>query len=130
MHTVASSGALARARQVFSRFWTRAGQAPPPVPEERDRVAAFDLAAAWREGWTVSEGGVNEDGSACVQLQRLDSMPDGGRPVFASDGDAWRHVVARARASSRLHAAALALVDRHERRIIEAHCGGWMPSPD
>ena len=142
MQRTASLGALARACWVFSRFWTLAASREPrcePDPfQPFDTLAAFSLlrghrpplpvdlrgiASRWREGWTVAACDPHANGSACIQLQRLDRMLDGRRPVFASDGDAWQHVVARARAGSLLHAAALALVDRHERRLIEAACG-------
>ena len=128
MQTTASLGMLARACRVFSRFWTLA------VSHERcgepDPFQPFDTLAAWREGWTVTACGRHADGSACIQLHRLERMLHGRRPVFASDHDAWQHVVARARAGSPLHVAALALVDRYERRLIEAACGAWLTRPD
>jgi len=128
MQTTASLGTLARACLVFSLFWTVAAQREPqhePAP-----AVQFDTLAAWREGWTVSECGSHPDGIACIQLQRLDCPDDGSEPVFASDGDAWKHVLDRARAGSRLHVAALALVDRHERRLIEVACGPCLTRPD
>jgi hypothetical protein len=47
----------------------------------------------------------------------------GGEPPFASDRDAWLHVIARA--GSALHRAALDAVDDTERMLIEAACGAW-----
>ncbi len=131
MQTTASLGVLARACLVFSRFWTAAAQPDPTREPDPDPVQHFDALAAWREGWTLSLGAsAHADGTACVELQRLDIRLEGSRPVFASDGDAWQHVVACARQGSLLHRAALALVDRHERRLIEAACGAWPPHPD
>lgn len=128
MQTTASLGALARACLVFSRFWTAAAQ---PDPESSpDPFQHFDTLATWREGWTVAACGIQADESACVQLHRLDRLLDGRGPVFASDDGVWLHVVARARKGSLLHIAALALVDRHERRLIEAACGPWLTRPD
>jgi len=93
--------------------------------ERPDPVQHFDTLAARREGWTVLNCGPREDGSVCIQLKRLDDLPDVSGPVFESDGDAWQHVVAHAREGSLLHLGALALVDRQERCIIELACGPW-----
>ncbi len=82
------------------------------------------LDAAWREGWTVSDCGEHSDGSAQVQLQKLDA-PASGTPAFAADADAWEHVVIQARVGSALHRDALGRVDRIERALIEVHCGAW-----
>lgn len=124
MEATASPGALARACLVFSRFWTAVAR--PHPARDPDPARHFDALAAWREGWTVTPcDPVHADGTDRVELQRLDRPLHGGGPVFATDDEAWRHVVARVREGSPLHAAALALVDRHERRLIEAVCGPW-----
>ena len=88
------------------------------------RPTTFDHAAAAREGWAVSDCGPSFEGARQAQLQRLDVPPD-GQPAFADDRDAWMHVVARARAGSSLHRAALDAVDDMERLLIRASCGGW-----
>ncbi|MBV9748643.1 MAG: hypothetical protein JO157_07505 [Acetobacteraceae bacterium] len=95
MQTTASLGVLARACRVFSRFGTAAAHSEPPC--EPDPHRPFDMLLASQEGWTVAACDPHADGSACIQLQRLERLLDGRSPVFASDGDAWRHVVARAR---------------------------------
>ena len=77
------------------------------------------------EGWDVFDCGCRDDGSQRIELQRLDSPPC-GTPMFASDEDAWRHVVDRARAGSLPHQRALQMVDAVERLAIEAKCG-WCP---
>ena len=59
-----------------------------------------------------------------MQLQRED-YPEGREPTFATDRDAWEHVVTRARAGSAPHRAALDAVDAAERLLIEAACGAW-----
>ncbi len=89
-----------------------------------DRTATFDRAAARREGWDVFDRGHATDGTPQLQLQRLDA-PEDGEPPFPGDRDAWAHVVARARAGSALHQAALDAVDDTERMLIEAACGAW-----
>ena len=90
---------------------------------ELARAETF-LDTAWKEGWTVSECGQHSDGSARVQLQKIDA-PAAGIPAFADDADAWKHVVSQARAGSALHRDALQRVDRVERALIEVHCGAW-----
>lgn len=84
----------------------------------------FDPAAAEREGWGVFDCGPSFEGAPQAQLQRLDAPP-GGQPAFGDDHAAWMHVVARARAGSALHRAALDAVDDIERLLIRAACGGW-----
>ena len=79
---------------------------------------------AHAEGWDVFECGVRDDGTARMELQRLDN-PACGTPLFRSDEDAW-HLVARARAGSRPHQRALRMVDPVERLAIEAKYG-WCP---
>ena len=97
------------------------------------RAAAFDHAAARREGprksrcdfaGDVFDCGPDPEGRPRFQLQREDA-PEDREPPFASDRDAWKHVVARARAGSALHRAALDAVDDTERMLIEAACGAW-----
>ena len=85
---------------------------------------SFNNAAVQREGWAVFDCGPDPEGRPMLQLQREDA-PEDGRPPFASDRDAWEHVVARARAGSALHRAALDAVDDTERMSIEAACGAW-----
>jgi hypothetical protein len=99
--------------------------APGPAAAPPDPTRHFDTLAAWREGWTILHCGHHEDGSDDIHLQRLDPPLHQGCPVFRDDGEAWQHVVERARQGSLLHLAALALVDRRERRIIEITCGPW-----
>ena len=84
----------------------------------------FDHDAAAREGWAVRDCGPSFEGAAQAQLQRLDAPP-GSQPAFGDDREAWMHVVARARAGSALHRAALDAVDDMERLLIRASCGGW-----
>ena len=84
----------------------------------------FDNAAASREGWALFDCGSDPEGRPQLQLQREDA-PEDREPPFASDRDAWEHVVARARAGSALHRAALDAVDDTERMLIEATCGAW-----
>lgn len=87
-------------------------------------TAPFDHAAAAREGWVVVDCGLSFEGARQAQLQRLDALSD-GKPAFPEDRDAWVHVIARARAGSTLHRAALGAVDDVERMLIEATCGAW-----
>ena len=84
----------------------------------------LDHAAARREGWDVFDCGPDPEGRPRLQLQREDA-PEDREPPFASDRDAWKHVVTRARAGSALHRAALDAVDDTERLSIEAACGAW-----
>jgi len=84
----------------------------------------FDNTAASREGWALFDCGPDPEGRPQLQLQREDA-PEDREPPFASDRDAWEHVVARARAGSALHRAALDAVDDTERMLIEAACGAW-----
>ncbi len=88
------------------------------------RTETFDHAAARREGWDVFDYGPDADGRAQVRLGRMDT-PEDGQPPFPNDCDAWQHVVARARAGSALHQAALAAADDIERMLIEAAYGAW-----
>ena len=85
---------------------------------------SFDNAAAQREGWDLFECGPDPEGRPQIQLQREDA-PEDREPPFASDRDAWEHVVTHARAGSALHRAALDAVDDTERMLIEAACGAW-----
>lgn len=85
--------------------------------------APFDNAAAEQEGWGVFDCRP-PDGNWGLQIQGID-FPEDGEPLFASDKEAWTHVVGRARAGSELHRAALAAVDPVERALIEAACGAW-----
>ena len=85
----------------------------------------LDHQATTPEGWGVYDCGLREDGTPRIELQRIDE-PDGAEPSFASDEDAWRHVIARAAAGSALHLQALRLVDPVERMAIEPTCG-WCP---
>ena len=87
-------------------------------------TVAFDHDAAAREGWNVFHCDPDPDNRRQVQLPRLDA-PNDGAPPFPDDRDAWEHVVARARAGSALHRAALDAVDNTERMLIEAACGAW-----
>ena len=84
----------------------------------------FDNTAAAREGWDLFDCGPDPEGRPQIQLQREDA-PEDREPPFASDRDAWEHVVTRARAGSALHRAALDAVDDTERMLIEAACGAW-----
>ena len=84
----------------------------------------LDHAAARREGWDVFDCGPDPEGRPRLQLQREDT-PEDREPPFASDRDAWEHVVTRARAGSVLHRAALDAVDDTERMSIKAACGAW-----
>ena len=86
------------------------------------RVFRSELAQA--EGWDVFECGLREDGSARVEIQRLDN-PAAGQPTFETDHAAWDHVVARARAGSALHLRALQMVDPTERKLIRCFCAPW-----
>jgi hypothetical protein len=85
---------------------------------------AFDLDAARRDGWVISDCGNYRDDAPHIELQKLDD-PEQGPPKFRDDREAWGHVVARARAGSALHMRALDLVDRRERFAIEAAFGPW-----
>lgn len=98
--------------------------APTPNAKAEPSLFAFDFDAAHAEGWTLSDLGRYKDGAPHVELQKLDrlSAAEGG---FASDRDAWAHVVKRAREGSPLHIGALALIDRREKLGVAAHCGGW-----
>lgn len=82
----------------------------------------FDDGAARREGWLIAACGIDDAGQQRVELQRLDD-PQDGESTFPDDGDAWKHVAARARRGSALHLHALALVDPIERALIEQHAG-------
>lgn len=84
----------------------------------------FDHVAARRDGWDVFDCGPDPEGRPQIQLQREDA-PEDREPPFASDRDAWEHVVTRARAGSALHRAALDAVNDTERMLIEAACGAW-----
>ena len=87
-------------------------------------IASFDFNRAHREGWTLFSSGAARQGSARVELRKLD-RPRGGIPAFRHDKDAWAHVVARAREGSRLHRLALDLVDARERLAITTFHGPW-----
>lgn len=121
MFAISIAGALLRslARTTPSDRPHSASTAPD------DDGSGYDEAAAFAEGWGVFDCGCHDDGSRRIELQRLDA-PHAGAPRFRGDHEAWHHVVARSRAGSRLHAAALAAVDPVERLVIEANCG-WAP---
>ena len=89
-----------------------------------DPAAPFDNSVAADEGWGVIDAGPAPDGGMLLQLHRI-AGPSEGSAVFGGDEDAWAHVVARARAGSELHRAALAAVNDIERALIEATCGAW-----
>ena len=96
-----------------------------PVAHPPQIAATLYLSAmAVTEGWDVIDCGTREDGSAHIELQRLD-WPKHGEPVFQDDAAAWKHVVARAREGSALHQRALRIVDHVERCLIAAECGWW-----
>jgi len=84
----------------------------------------FDNTAASREGWALFDCGPDSEGRPQIQLQREDA-PEDREPPFASDRDAWAHVVACARAGSALHRATLDAVDGTERMLVKAACGAW-----
>jgi hypothetical protein len=86
------------------------------------RVFRSEFAQA--EGWDVFDCGLREDGSARIEIQRLDN-PAAGQPTFETDHAAWDHVVARARAGSALHLRALQMVDPTERKLIRWFCASW-----
>ena len=94
----------------------------PTLP--MNHAQAFDHNAAQREGWDVFDCGPDGHGKPRMQLQRLDA-PEDKEPSFAGDLWAWRHVVARARAGSALHRAALDAVDETKRGLIRTTCGAW-----
>ena len=81
----------------------------------------FSSAAARAEGWDVFECETREDGSVHAEIQRLVGI-DGSASRFEDDDAAWEHVVARARAGSPLHRAALTIVDPVERALIRFWC--------
>ena len=89
-----------------------------------DPTDGFDHDTARREGWTLATCGQHPDGTAHVEIQKLDDPPDGSW-IFAGDDDAWAHVVERARAGSTLHRDALARADKIERALIEIAHGPW-----
>lgn len=93
-------------------------------------IAPLDVAAAAKEGWAVVDCGPSFDGAPQAQLQCLDAPPDGKsvsphHGPTTEDRQVWAHVVARARAGSALHRAALDAVDDMERMLIEVSCGSW-----
>ena len=90
---------------------------PPFAP-----LAGFDLDAARQEGWTLAYLGTQPDGEHWVELRSVEPREGGNA---GPDQDAWKHVVARARAGSALHQDALARVDWFERLAIEGLCGPW-----
>ena len=109
--------------RVFSSF-SRTGPQVNTIPDKVDDMSVsqgFTAGSAQAEGWDVFDCGVREDGSTCREIQRLDS-PSIGVPTFADDGSAWEHVVAKARAGSPLHQAALRIVDPVERSLIRFWC--------
>lgn len=87
-------------------------------------TAPFDHAAAAKEGWAVVDCGPSFEGAPQSRLQPI-AGPRDGRLAFTEDRDAWAHVVARARAGSVLHRAALDAVDDMERMLIEVAYGSW-----
>ena len=89
--------------------------------EDAQRVRVFDAQLAQAEGWDVFDCGLRDNGSPCIEIQRLDS-PDNGKPPFKSDHAAWDHVIAQARVGSLLHVQALQMVDPVERKLIRCFC--------
>lgn len=100
-------------------------QADGGVEAPASPLHTFNHQVAIAECWDVFDCGLREDGTPRIELQRIDE-PAGAEPSFASDEDAWHHVVARAAAGSALHQEALRLVDPVERKVIGATCG-WHP---
>ena len=103
------------------------------MPTELTQTAPttpFDYAAAAKEGIgrlcrpIVVDCGPSFEGAPQSRLQPI-AEPRDGRLAFTEDRDAWAHVVARARAGSALHRAALDAVDDMERMLIEVACGSW-----
>ena len=117
-HFAAFRGLAARLRSIT----------PSPAAAPSEHTELFDTLAARGEGWTIRHCGYYEDGPDKIQLQRLDHPLHHGCPAFRDDGEVWQHVVERARLGSPLHLAALTLIDRRERRIIEIMCGPWRRS--
>ena len=109
--------------RVFSSF----GRAKPQISAAPDKAGdvsitqAFASYSAHAERWDVFDCGIREDGSIRREIQRLDCSPTGA-PIFGDDGAAWEHVVAQARAGSKLHQAALRIVDPVERGLIRFWC--------
>jgi hypothetical protein len=99
---------------------------PPSLHPNIDAIIPtlenFDIEAAHREGWTISDCGTYSDGAPHIELQKLEQSPEASSK-FREDRDAWAHVVTNARKRSFLHLQALSLVDRRERLAIFAHCG-------
>src|SRR6185437_8048581 len=112
---------------------SKPGMGAPALAPPTDAATACDPRERWvfnpsvAEGWNIFDCGCRQDGGPRVEIQRVDS-PETGDPVFADDSDAWRQVVARARAGSALHLRALQMIDPIERMLIEARFG-WWPEP-
>ena len=112
---------------------SKPGMGAPALAPPTDAATAYDQPGlvvfnpSVAEGWSIFDCGCRQDGSRWLEIQRIDS-PEAGTPVFADDSDAWRHVVARARAGSALHLRALQMIDPIERMLIEASFG-WWPEP-
>lgn len=89
-----------------------------------DSLEGFDLEAAAREGWTLSETCDLTD-APTVQLQALNrhELPSGVAAFLPTDRAAWDLVWVRAQSGSRLHQDALNRLDPHERTLIEAVFG-------
>lgn len=76
-------------------------------------------AASSQEGWVLSDADGSVNGR--TQLQRLDNPA-----TFASDREAWVHIVQQARTGSALHQCALDLVaafNANEAAAISVHTG-------
>jgi hypothetical protein len=118
---------------MFAFPFLRALMRPPVSTTTLDRLSGSSPAVgenladdqALSEGWGVFDCGCRDDGSARIELQRIDS-PTCGTPHFQGDDAAWQHVVQRARAGSMPHQRALQMVDPVERLAIETKCG-WCP---
>ncbi|MDB5402379.1 MAG: uncharacterized protein JWQ55_4397 [Rhodopila sp.] len=110
--------AIPSARATITRvlnYFVPSDRADSPPPH------TFKSDVARAEGWDIFDWGLRDDGTARIEIQRLDS-PETTQPTFESDLAAWEHVVARARAGSVLHLRALQMVDPTERMLIQCFC--------
>jgi hypothetical protein len=86
-----------------------------------DDISVADCNEAGRkEGWMIVPPG---DGRHAQRQLRSTSAT----PRLQDDVAAWRHVVERAQAGSRLHRAALEKLCESERWMIQTHCA-WIGS--